>query len=75
MKRSPLPVLFFTKKTVSLVYFFVSFIASHLAQSILQHDILLEQMIYRNFTLCIIMHRALQEEAQETLDTKKRCVP
>ena len=48
--------------------FFVSLITTHLTDSVLQHNILLEQVVHRNFTLCVVMHRALQEEAQEALD-------
>ena len=52
-----------------LVDFFVSFVATHFAQSVLEHYILLEQVVNRYFVLSIVVHRALEEEAQEALST------
>ena len=52
----------------TLIDFFVSFITAHFPKGILQHHILLEEMIDRNFMLCIVVHRTLEEETQETLD-------
>lgn len=52
-----------------LVYFLICLIATHFANGILQHDVLLEEVIYRNFVLCIVVHRALEEETQEALCT------
>ena len=50
-----------------LVHLFVSGITAHLADGVLQHDILLEQVVNGNLVLGVIMHRALEEEAQEAL--------
>ncbi len=52
-----------------LVDFFVSLIATHFADSVLQHGVLLEEMVDRNFTLGVVVHRALEEEAEEALDS------
>ena len=52
-----------------LVDFFVSFVATHFAQSVLEHYILLEQVVNRHFVLSVVVHRALEEEAQEALST------
>ena len=52
-----------------LIDFFVSLVTAHFADSILQDDILLEEMVDRHLALSIVMHRALQEEAEEALRT------
>ena len=47
---------------------FVSLVSTHFADSVLQHYILLEEVVYRHFVLGVVVHRALEEEAQEALD-------
>ena len=56
-----------------LVDFFVSFVATHFAQSVLEHYILLEQVVNRHFVLSVVVHWALEEEAQEALDAIASC--
>lgn len=46
----------------------VSGVASHLADGVLQHHILLEEVVDRYLVLGVVVHRALEEEAQEALD-------
>ena len=58
---------------VRLVNEFVSLITAHYADSVFEHYILLEKVIHRNLVLCVIMHRALEEEAEESLDTIASC--
>jgi len=53
-----------------LVDCFVSFVATHFAESVLQHNVLLEEVVNGNFVLGVVVHRALEEEAQEALDTE-----
>ena len=48
--------------------FFIRFVTTHLTDGILQHYILLEKMVDRHFILCLVVHRAFEEEAQETLN-------
>ena len=55
---------------ICLIDFLVSLITTHLADSVLEHYILLEQVVNGDLTLCVIVHRALQEEAQEALSAK-----
>ena len=55
---------------ICLIDFLVSLIATHLADSVLEHYILLEQVVNGDLILCVIVHRALQEEAQEALSAK-----
>ena len=50
-----------------LVDFFVSLVATHLADSILQHSVLLIEVVYRLLALSVVVHRSLEEEAQEAL--------
>ena len=50
-----------------LVNLFVSLVAAHLTDGVLQHHILLEQVVNGDFVLGVVMHRALEEEAQEAL--------
>lgn len=61
------------KSCYKLVDFLIGLITTHFTNSIFQNSILLEEMIDRNFVFSIIMHRTLQEETQETLDTKTSC--
>ena len=49
------------------VDFFVSLITSHLADSVLEHDVLVEEVVYSLLALSIIVHRTLEEETQEAL--------
>ena len=51
-----------------LVDRFVSLVTAHFADSVLQHCVLLEEVVYGYFVLGVIVHRALEEEAQEALD-------
>ena len=48
---------------------FVSLITAHFTDCVLEHYILLEQVIDGYFVLCVVMHRALQEETEESLDS------
>ena len=50
-----------------LINFFVGLITAHFTQCVFQHYILLEQVVYRYFAFCVVVHRALEEEAQEAL--------
>ena len=50
------------------VDFLVCLVTAHLADSVLQHHVLLEEVVYGDFVLSVVVHRALEEEAQETLD-------
>ncbi len=49
------------------VYLFVRFVTAHLADSVFEHGILLEEMIYRHLALGIVMHRTLKEETEKPL--------
>ncbi len=53
-----------TEKSVNC---FIGRVASHFTDSVFEHHILLEKMVYRNLVLCVVMHRALEIEAQEAL--------
>lgn len=53
-----------------LVDFFVSFVAAHFADGVLEHDVLLEEVVDSFFALGVVVHRALEEEAQEALDAE-----
>lgn len=44
-------------------------IAAHLTDGILEHDVLVEKIVDRLFSLCVVVHRTLEEEAQEPLYT------
>ena len=45
----------------------VSRIAAHFAYSVFEHYILLEEVVDRHFVLGVVVHRALEEEAEEAL--------
>ena len=45
----------------------VSGIAAHFADGVLKHHVLLEEVVDGHLALCVVMHRALEEEAQEAL--------
>ena len=53
-----------------LIDFFVSFVAAHFADGVFEHDVLLEQVVDSFFALGVVVHRALEEEAQEALDAE-----
>lgn len=55
------------------VYFLVSLVATHLANGILKHGILLIEVVYGLLALCIVVHRTLEEEAQEALYSVTSC--
>ena len=59
--------------SISLIYFLISLIASHFADSILQHGVLLEEVVDRFLALGVVVHRSLEEEREETLDTTTAC--
>ena len=48
---------------------FVSFVTTHYADCVFEHHILLEKVVYRHLIFRIVVHRALEEEAEESLDT------
>ena len=50
-----------------LIDFLISLITAHFAESVLEHYVLLEQVVYRHLALSVVVHRALEEEAQEAL--------
>ena len=52
---------------VCLVDSLVSLVAAHLADGVLEHDILLEEVVHWHLTLGVVVHRALEEEAEEAL--------
>ncbi len=56
-----------------LVDLLVCLIATHLADSVLEHGVLLEEVVDGNLVLGVVVHRALEEEAQETLDAVTAC--
>ena len=51
-----------------LVNQFVGFVATHFADGVLQHDVLLEEVVDGHFVLRVVVHRALEVETQEALD-------
>ena len=51
-----------------LVDFFVSLVATHLANGILEHGVLLIEVIDSLLVLRVVVHRRLEEEAQEALN-------
>ncbi len=61
--------VFYHEKLKCLIDFLVSLIAAHLTDGVLEHYILLEQVVNGYLVLSIVMHRALKEEAQESLGT------
>ena len=56
-----------------LVDFFVSLVATHFADSVLQHSVLLEEVVHRFLALCVVVHRSLEVEAEETLCATAAC--
>ena len=56
-----------------LVYLLVSLITSHFANDILQHCILLIKVVNGFLTRSIVVHRSLEEEAEEALCTVSTC--
>ncbi len=53
--------------------FLVSLIAAHLADGVLEHYVLLEEMVDGHLILCIVVLRTLEEEAQEALSAVTAC--
>lgn len=45
-----------------LVKFLVSLIAAHLTDGVLEDSVLLVEVVYRNLSLGVVVHRRLQEE-------------
>ena len=65
-----------TFKAWSLIHLLVWLVSAHFANSILEHCVLLEEVVHRHFTLGVIVHWTLQIEAQEVLIailTSARC--
>ena len=52
---------------MGLVHLLVSGIAAHLADGVLKHHILLEEVVDGNLILGVVVHRTLEEETQEAL--------
>lgn len=52
---------------IFLVDFFISLVTAHLADGVLQHGVLLVEVVHSLFTLSVIVHWRLEEEAQEAL--------
>lgn len=46
---------------------FICLVTAHFADGVLEHGVLLEEVVYGNFTLGVVVHGALEEEAQEAL--------
>ena len=51
-----------------LVNLLVSLVAAHFADGVLQHGVLLEEVVDRFLALGVVVHRGLEEEGEETLD-------
>lgn len=56
-----------------LIYFFVSLVTAHLADGVLEHNILFEEVVYGYLVNCVVVLRALEEEAQEALCAVAAC--
>ena len=56
-----------------LIDFLISLVTAHFAESVLEHYVLLEQVVYRHLALSVVVHRALEEEAQEALSSVASC--
>ena len=50
-----------------LVNLLITLVTSQLANFVLKHGVLLIEVVYRFFALCIIVHRRFEEEAEEAL--------
>lgn len=59
-----------TEKSVDCL---VGGISAHFSDCVLEHYILLEEVIYRHFVLGVVVHRALEIEAEETLYAVASC--
>ena len=55
------------EEETSLVYFLICLIAAHLTNGVLEHNVLVEEVVDSFLALSVIVHRALEEEAQEAL--------
>ena len=56
-----------------LVDFFISLVSSHLTNSVFQHCVLLIEMVDSLFSLSVVVHRSLEEEAEEALYAVASC--
>ncbi len=56
-----------------LINLLVSLVAAHLADGILEHHILLEEVVDGHLIFSVVMLRALEEEAQEALCAVAAC--
>ncbi len=56
-----------------LIDLLVGLVTAHLADGVLEHYILLEQVVNGDFVLGVVVHRALEEEAQEALSAIAAC--
>ncbi len=63
----------YLKRRQISVNLFVSLVAAHLADGVLEHNILLEEVVHRHFVLSVVVHRALEEEAEEALYAEAAC--
>ena len=52
---------------------FVSLVAAHLTDGVLEHDVLLEEVVDGHLALGEVVHGALEEEAEEALDAVTAC--
>ena len=52
---------------LGLVDCLVCGVAAHFADSVFEHYVLLEEVVYGHFTLGVVVHRALEEEREEAL--------
>ena len=57
----------YLKRRQISVNLFVILVAAHLGDGVLEHNILLEEVVHGNFVLGVVVHRALEEEAEEAL--------
>ena len=48
----------YLKRRQISVNLFVSLVAAHLADGVLEHNILLEEVVHRHFVLSVVVHRA-----------------
>ena len=61
-----MPLQCFMKRG-GLVHLFVRRIAAHLADGVAKHGVLLVEVVDRFLVLGVVVHRTLQEEAEEAL--------
>jgi hypothetical protein len=53
---------------ISSVNFLVGFVTAHLADSVLKHCVLLEEVVNGFLALSVVMHGGFEEEGKETLN-------